>query len=491
MNIRRTLVISFVLVLLALTAGLSHAREIFQSDECLIGADDVHTGDIFVLCRTLTIDGRIEGNLIGLAMDVIINGEITGNVYMAAGQMDVYGRIGGSLHFGGVVLILHSPATPASRTLPTLRGDLFSATLSTRLMENTLLSGTIVSVGYQLLLEGTVLQEINFWGSALTISGQVDSDVFASVGDPQADSSQLGTLLLPLPFDLEVVNPGLNLTEQGKISGRLDYTGVAPAAITGSVDTSNITYTPISAVPVLPLEEPGALSQYIGQLLREFWTLLLIGLLLLLFAPRWIQAPIPNLRLRPFSSFSAGMLAFILSFPVLLIVIVISIFILIILAILRLDVLVIAAMVFFAVVDFGGMAVFYFVAIFVARVVICLAVGRWILGLFWGENLRRPSAYLSLLVGVFGLSVAGSLPAVGGVFNAIALFLGLGTILIVALESIGRLRDTGSLSWSVYPARRDSDPTGANHAVPLLDAGPPAGLDNLPEGFDFGFFKED
>ena len=76
---------------------------------------------------------------------------------------------------------------------------------------------------------------INFWGSALTISGDVGGDVTATVGNSESRNaaSNIETLLFPLQFDVELRNPGLILTESGAIDGQLEYTGPTEGIIRG------------------------------------------------------------------------------------------------------------------------------------------------------------------------------------------------------------------------------------------------------------------
>ncbi len=493
-NWRTYLVLLWVL---AISVGVVSARGLLQGEECHIQPEETVRGTLFVLCRTLTIEGRVMGNLIGGVIEARISGYVSGNLYLIGGQVDLTGRVGGDLHYAGLVLNIAPPSDSEAESANAnvnrgvVGGDLFNLSLTTRLATDTRLYGSIIAIGYQLILDGEVKGEVNFWGSALRIGGRISGDIYATVGDPQADSSQLETLLLPLPFDVSLVNPGLVVRPDAVVIGLLQYTGPAQGQIDGELYQPP-DYTPIIVNPTLPIDEPGALSLYSQQILQEFWPLLLVGVFILALSPNLIYAPSPNLRLRPVSTFSVGMLTFILSFPVILISSLLGLLVLLALAILRLDALLGAALVLVVVLNAGGAALFYFASIFIARAIVCLALGRWIIGTF--ASARRPlhNSYVYYGVGVFILAIIAALPIIGWVANALSLFLGLGAILIFLLEYGGRLR------WASPRYQYSSaDPSPyARARSQLLDTpytvdDAPLGMQNLPEGFDFSFFEDD
>ena len=93
-------------------------------------------------------------------------------------------------------------------------------------------------------------------------------------------------------------------------------------------------------------------------------------------------------------------------------------------------------------VNIAGISVFYFVAIFGARALVGLAIGRLILRTLFlrtdvDENRWMP--VLALVIGVGLLSLLTALPTFGILFNAFALFVGLGAILNVVITSFRRL----------------------------------------------------
>ncbi|RMG79582.1 MAG: hypothetical protein D6712_19455, partial [Chloroflexi bacterium] len=193
------------------------------------------------------------------------------------------------------------------------------------------------------------------------------------------------------------------------------------------------------------------------------------------------------LERRPVSSVVAGLLSFIISFPIVLIVLLISILLIAILSLLRLEGVIVAGSILLMVVDIGGTSLFYFVAIFIGRVIVCLVIGRLIVRILVNDQqVVRKIPYVNLGLGVLVLSLVGSLPVVGLIFNALALFLGLGAVLSVTLEQINVWRQVSpptnnmptTPTPATYPHYHKPAPPPISQPLP-----PGPGMENLPEGF--------
>lgn len=529
LNILHTLLV----IIIFLTAGTVAAREILNETDCIVPEDTVIEGNLFVVCETLTIDGEVQGDVIGIAVRTMIEGDVDGNIYLISAQLDIWGQVSEDVHFGGAVLRLNPPhpdellplepqeaLTPATR----VRGSIKAVALSAELFEGSRVTDGIIQLGYQLIIQGVVDDEINFWGSLLQIDGRVIGDIFAAVGDPNSESSNLQALLIPLNLDLNLRNPGLLLAEDGTIIGSLNYRGPTAAMIDGVVN-DEIIYYPLIVNPLPTLEEPRSFARYASQFGREFITLVLIGAAGLFLFPNLVNLPLTNLRTRPFANFSVGMLAFILSFPVVLIGLLLSLSVLFVLQLIGLQSLVIAVSIVLGLINFGGMSIFYFVAIFVARSLVGLAIGRLLMRIILNTRvLSSTTEYIALAVGMLILSIVVSLPFIGWLFNAAALFLGLGTILTVLLDQFRKIRDSAVMpapAWyapspavtrprtpmtnvpviDVLPVEDDDDDTilsrdPTNQALPsprpIKSERPPVhGVQNLPDGFDMSFFEDD
>ncbi len=486
--LRLTLLATFISLLA--TGGVM-ARELQQGENCAIPAGTVVKGSLFAFCQNLTIAGRVEGNLIGIGLRATISGEIGENVYLAGLTLEQSGIVQGDLHFVGLMLHLDAPAPEPQR--PVASQVIFAA-LSAAFAENTQIAGPVTGLGYQALIEGKVDAELSYWGSSVMLSNQVGGDVYATVGNPDTDAADLETLLLPLDIEFVAAPPGLTISRNGRISGRLEYSGPAEATIEGRVD-GQIDYHSTRPVLIPDLPQQGLGSIFYDQFKRELTVLLTAGLLGLALAKKQFQHPLSRLRGRPARSFVIGMLLFIISFPMVLILLIITTIAVLLPLALHLDGVALVAGAFLALVDIGVIGVFYFTAIFVARAVVGLGVGRLVLQVALGAEQSRRRPRLSVLIGVALLSLFASLPVVGFLFNAGALFMGLGAISGASLEWLRKFRlgkPNSAQSTANAPTSYQSSTALAAVDRPAL---PPIargfGLDDLPEGFVPDQFFED
>ncbi|HEX2621254.1 MAG TPA: hypothetical protein VHL11_13935, partial [Phototrophicaceae bacterium] len=265
-----------------------------------------------------------------------------------------------------------------------------------------------------------------------------------------------------------------------------------PAIIKGSIKES-VEYIPIISGtsllnPVESQDAATAFSQYLNQAFREFTTLGLIGLVALILIPQVIQRPIRTLRRQPLTSLGVGLLTFILSFPVVLIILFLSLILILLLGLLRLDGVIVAGGIILGIVNIGGTSLFYFVAIFISRMIMAIALGRFLLHRSMPLNTPR-AWFFSLGVGVLSLALVASLPGIGWVINAFAVFLGLGAILTVAQAELRSLRDYSVSTSAVYYTPDES--TTITMPPPMLEERvKEPGMENLPEGFDIDWFQQ-
>jgi cytoskeletal protein CcmA (bactofilin family) len=473
------LILIFALALLG--AHAVSAREIVRGEDCVIGADQTIEGNVFVLCRTLVLDGTVNGNVFGAAFAVEINGRVAGDLYMLAGQTDIRGYIGRDLLFAGPVLRVHPNAVFGD-----VRGDLISLGLSTEVFSGARIPGSITSLSYQLLMGGEVGREISFWGSALRVDGAVAGDVDAAVGDPEVSNvSQLQTLLVPFRFDVELIPPGLLVTENATVGGQLTYTSTSPGQIEADLEQAPV-FNQIINLPdfsqINDLDEDSNATWFVAYLIvaaREFITLSIIGLIAIYGLPRALQAPVQHIRSRPLNSLGAGILTFILSIGLWVVVLLMIVLAILLFAALRLGDLIVVGLMLLGIFNVGGASAFYFVAIYISRVIVGLTAGRLLVRVALGDEGTARMVYVHLLVGIGLLSLLIFLPVVGSILNALALALGLGAIMLAITQQ------RGLPQRQIVPVRLPAAPEDARKIPPPIVTEEPRrpGMDNLPAGF--------
>jgi hypothetical protein len=494
---RRRFVFLLLIFLLLTSTNIASARGMLNGEECRVDQTTVIEGDLFVLCGELIIDGEVEGNVIGGARTARISGTVNGSIYLFGVELDVSGRLGKDIHWAGLVLDVRDTTDFRS-----LNSSVLSVNLSNQLHAGGLVPGNISNLGYQLILDGDVGGELNFWGSALKIGGTIGQDVNATVGDSESSgaSSQIETLLIPFQVDVELIDPGLRLDAGGQVNGQLEYTGPSPGTLEGTTEFPpifNSTQEPILAGTTVE-QSAASIGRYLSVVLREFTGLAFIGVLCVLLIPRYIQSPVDTLQVHPVSTLGVGMLSFILSFPIVLIVALLSVLLIVVLAALPLENVVLFTGVVLGLANIGGASVFYFTAIYIARVVVALALGRFIMRVLLQDRYDRGTwqyLALSMLTGVFLLSLAGSIPIIGWGFNALALFLGLGAILVVLRRQLKSIRTPSPQPAFQPPPQYEPDfvprlpylaEEAEDYPPPLIeDEPPPAGMGDLPEGFNW------
>jgi hypothetical protein len=100
-----------VILLFGIIVGHSFARELLQGEQCTVAEDDTLRGTMFVLCENLQIEGRVQGDVIGLAFRTTITGDVNGDIYLAGGELVMEGRVTGSIHYAGVALDIQPSAS--------------------------------------------------------------------------------------------------------------------------------------------------------------------------------------------------------------------------------------------------------------------------------------------------------------------------------------------------------------------------------------------
>lgn len=466
----RRFVIGAALILLLCITGFVSAHEVLRGEDCTIGVDEVISRNVFVLCRTLVIEGRVNGSLIGAATTVKITGQVTGDVYVFAGSLDVYGTLHDDLHFGGGLLHVHNGALFVQEN-----ADIFSLSLSTRLDKDVSLPGGVIGLGYQLVIDGSVSRDVTFWGSSFSLSGSVGGDVDATVGDARTEPGWLLETAMSLS-EAEMKRPGLNISEQGKVGGALRSTEIVTTVV-----------QPVTG------EIGETIPRYFAQMLHEFVTLGLIGVVGLVLLPRALQAPIQNLYRHPFTSLGIGVPAFFIPPVMLFIAAILTLLLVLILVMFGLNDLALVGGLLAGFLSLSSTGLFYFVAIFIARIIVCLAIGQILLRMTLGENNSPRLVFVQLFVGVFSLAVLASLPGIGWVFNALTLVLGLGAILILLQEQIRTIRERDATPRYTYPMSYPGSlpivtpaPAQTENVLPPPADYPdpmPPGMDDLPEGF--------
>jgi hypothetical protein len=444
------------------------ASDVLQGADCIVEAGTTVEGNIYALCRTLVINGTVEGDVFAAAVSANVTGRVNGSLYVAGGRLRLSGEVTGKVHFGGVILHI----LPEAR-LGDVASSIYSAAVSTHLEAP--LPGNIGAIGYQLVIDAPVGRQIDFSGSALRVNSTVGGSITASVGDRQNTGVQeLQWLIQLVDPNVTLQPPGLVVTADAVVSGTITYAAPSPGLIDGQ--TGDVIFNPIVPDGDLTADQDFgmAVRTYFELAIREFVTLFLIGAVVLTIAPRFVQSPIGLARRHTLTSISAGLLAFILSFPVLLLAVMISLLIVLLVSLIGYDSITLLTVVIALAVNLAGIVLFYFVALFISRVIISLAIGRVLLRPVYQSRNRMIDAYAQLAAGALALALLTALPYVGAFVTALSALLGFGAM-ITALQQPSRRTVEAAIQRPVPEQTLPPPPRD----------GPPPGMSNLPDGFDW------
>lgn len=479
-------------IVLMLSSAVVSARQIMQDSQCILPADEIVEGTLIVFCDTLEIAGRVTGDVFGVGLRTTLSGKVDGSVYLAGFTLQHTGVIQRALHYVGIQLVIDHDDSSAQ---PSVSGNAVVGVLRADLARLSRVAGSLFTAAYQWTIAGTVDGEINFWGSRLEINGIVRSPVYASVGDPASDGSQIRSVLLPFGFDIQLEPPGLVIGRTGLVVSRLEYSGPVEGTFEGT------TLGPVEfrrLAPVVPvLDEPDTVVTYGREVLREFSVLLVLGVIGWVLIPQFWTRPMITLRTRPIHSVSLGLLTFILSFPLVFILLLLTGLLITVLFIIGLDGVAGALGLMLLILNLSIAGSFYFTAIYISRVLTSWAIGRFLLRSVRADMSPRGYTLASLALGTLLISVTVSLPAVGWIINALALFFGLGAVLIVLLDHFQRWRGITPPVAAPFPTVSVYGPTEApieaetSPSAPALYLLEAPGMDNLPPGFDpESFFRD-
>lgn len=366
LSIRRSLVWGSLtaLLLLLMLPGRAAALETRGGESVSIGSGETIADDLMVQADRFTLDGTVDGNLSVVANLAIIRGSVSGNLNIVAREVVFEGRVGQNARIAGQTIVM----------------------------------GERSQVGRDMLVSAVNLQ--------------------------QPTGSVIGRTL---------AFAGLSATLNGRIGAGSDVTGDRPAGAQGRLmgvlyrvipGNSESTLTPVHQV--VPAEAASA-GQSIGPIIRRFFSLLIIGALLLWLAPALIPAAAAQVRSRPWASLLWGVLlvpGFFIAFLALVLAIAL-------LAMMfgRVEMQNMVVLTWIL----GGLSTVTFLTAFalllnyVGLVVVGYLIGAWLIDLT-GRELKRPRvrAGIALAVGLALTVLLLAIPGIDIVLRTIATLLGMG-----------------------------------------------------------------
>jgi len=326
------------------------AFNVRSGDIVTLASGEVVDGDLYLAGGTIIIDGIINGDLIAAGRTILVNGAVNGNIIAAGETVNINGEVTHAVRIIGRTLNISS----------TIGGDLLTA-------------GGVFSMASTSEIGGDLLLGA---GNA-HIDGLIKGDINGGVGS-------------------------LVIASTASIQGKLNYISKNEANIqSGAQIRGTITHK----VPDVKkgLEAGTGLWWIVIGFLMAF----VLGIIIVLFAPKRVKAVTESIRTHPWASLGWGAVILVAT-PIVALIVCITIIGL----------------------PLGLIALFlYSIAIYLTQLFVGLLIGQLIIGAF-----RRVETK-AVLVGALALGLAilrllRLIPFVGFFFGLVTVLFGLGAILV-------------------------------------------------------------
>lgn len=362
--------------LLTLAPAAPARAERVQSDFVIVRAGEVVDEDLYAAGNDITIEGRVEGDLVASAWgEIRVSGEVTGDVIALAGSVVISGSVGESVRVVAGQVVVEGE----------VGADVVALARRVRVTP-----------------EGSIGRDLVMWAWSGEVAGSVGRQV---EGSQRSLSISGGSVA----GDVEVTVSTLTVGDGASIGGSLRYRSERPAEI-GAAEVAG------SIVQERPL--PPNVRVRAVRLLTITLTgvgALLLGLAVVWSTPDRSLAAARSVRHRPLRSLAAG--AGVVAIPLALVGALVA-------AVTLLPpetgfplALVLAPLVL------GAVSVLV-IALLFAPVPVAIAAGRL--------AARRVSVYAAFLVGGIAWLALLLVPFAGGIVTAFGLVLGLGAWLVTA-----------------------------------------------------------
>lgn len=334
---------------------------------------EVITDDLYVGANTVIIDGTINGDLWAAGNGISINGIVNGSVMAAGRIVNINGDIGHAVRAAGETINISGDVD----------GDVMVGGSQVNIASKAKVGGDLLLGAGNARIDGLIEGIIKGGGEGVTISGEVRGNV-----------------------DLNVES--LTILPTANIQGNLTYTSKEEADIQsgaqiGGVTTHNLPKVKEERAKVFPF----VLFSGIGGKVTGFLMALIVGLVIILLAPRRLTSIAESIRTRPGPSAGWGALI-LFATPIAAIIVCITIIGI------PLGIIVLAL---------------WGIAIYLAQIPVGLFIGRWIIGHFRGVE-SKAIMVGALALGLVILRLLRLIPHLGFFIGLAIILFGLGAVIV-------------------------------------------------------------
>ncbi len=379
MRSRLTKIILSLSLLAAILLPAAASAAIITSDKgesATISASQTINDDLYIAGERVLIEGTVNGDVYAAGSTVTIKGTVNGSVFAAGQDVYISGKVSGGVRVAGQNLRISNAA----------------------------IGGGLSGFGQNLTVERdvTIGGGLNFAGSAVTLRGSVANSVVGA----GSDITVAGNLMK----NVNVATEKLTLEKTAIIGGNLDYLSSSDLTKeSGAVVTGETSHK----------QPPKRNTDKAGEVLMVLWWMAAIyftGAVMLWLTPRLISGPVEQIAIRPLPSFGWGLLALLLSIPLLIILLI----------------------------SFIGLPLAFIlgavmaISLYLAQFWVALALGNAI-----ADRAKwHPNAYANAFIGLIILTLLGLVPVLGGIIKLLVAVLGFGAVILYVVHGAGRQKPT-------------------------------------------------
>ena len=369
-HILKGLIVSLLAILLmTFTAVPVLAFDARSGNIVTVASGEVIDGDLYVGGGTIIIDATINGDLIAAGRTITVNGPVNGSIMAAGRTITVNGPVNGSIMAAGGTVNINGEVTHAVRVI--------GETLN--------ISGTI---GRDLLVIGRKF-------SMAASTAEIGGDLLLGAGTALIDGLIKG--------DINSGVDSLTIASTASIQGKLTYISENEANIQSGAQIRGTITHKLPNVKEKIATGIGLWSTVIG-----FLMILVIGIIIVLFAPKRVEAVTESIRTRPWASLGWGTVILV-AIPIAVLIVCITIIGL------PLGLITLAL---------------YTIVIYLTQLFVGLLIGQLIVGAFRGVVETRAALVGAMALGLAILRLLILIPFVGFFFGLATVLFGLGAILV-------------------------------------------------------------
>ena len=353
-HILKGLIVSILIILLVtFTAASSLALDIRSGNIVTVASGEVIEGDLYVGGNTIIIDATINGDLIAAGKTITVNGPVNGSIMAAGETVNINGEV----------------------------------THAVRVIGETLnISGTI---GRDLLVGGAKF--------SMASTAEIGGDLLLGAGNARIDGLING--------DIKSAVDSLTIASTASIQGKLTYISENEANIQSDAQIrGTITHRlPDIKEKIATGTGIGLWGTFIG-----FLMILVLGIIIILIAPKRVEAVTESIRTSPWASLGWGAVILVAT-PIVASIVCITIIGL------PLGLITLAL---------------YTIVIYLTQLFVGLLIGQLIIGAYKGVVETRGALVGALALGLAILRFLMLIPFVGFFFRLATVLFGLGAILV-------------------------------------------------------------